>query len=119
MAFRPRFNAPSLPEAYRTINVGVAGWLRRFLAFSGPAYLISVGYMDPGNWATDLEGGSRFGYQLLWVVLLSSLMAMLLQTLCARLGIATCRDLAQSCRETYKKPANIALWLGCEVAIVA
>jgi manganese transport protein len=119
MAFRPRLNVPSLPEAYRTVPVGAVGWLKRFLAFSGPAYLVSVGYMDPGNWATDLEGGSRFGYQLLWVILLSNIMAMLLQTLCARLGIVTGRDLAQACRESYKKPANIALWLACEVAIVA
>jgi len=119
MAIRPKFNAPSLPEAYRSVNVGATGWLRKFLAFSGPAYLVSVGYMDPGNWATDLEGGSRFGYQLLWVILLSNLIAMLLQTLSARLGVVTCRDLAQACRDTYKKPANIALWLACEIAIVA
>lgn len=119
MAIRPNSNAPSLPEAYRTVNVGATGWLKRFLAFSGPAYLVSVGYMDPGNWATDLEGGSRFGYQLLWVILLSNLIAMLLQTLCARLGIVTGRDLAQACRDYYKKPANIALWIACEIAIVA
>jgi len=112
-------STPSLPEAYRSVNVGAAGWLKKFLAFSGPAYLVSVGYMDPGNWATDLEGGSRFGYALLWVVLLSNLMAMLLQTLCARLGIVTGKDLAQACRDYYKKPATIALWIGCEIAIVA
>jgi manganese transport protein len=121
MALRPTgIHMPSLPEAYRTVNVGGArGWLRRFLAFSGPAYLVSVGYMDPGNWATDLKGGSLFGYKLLWVVLASSLMAIVLQTLCARLGIVTGKDLAQACRDYYKKPAAIALWLLCEIAIVA
>ena len=110
---------PSLPEAYRSINIGAKGWLRRFLAFSGPAYLVSVGYMDPGNWATDLSGGSKFGYSLLWVILASNLMAILLQTLCARLGIVTGRDLAQACRDYYKKPAAIALWIACEIAIIA
>ena len=85
----------------------------------GPGFLISVGYMDPGNWATDLEGGARYGYRLLWVVLLSNLMAILLQTLCVRLGLATGRDLAQACREQFRKPAAIALWLLCELAIIA
>ena len=89
------------------------------LAFAGPGYLVSVGYMDPGNWATDLAGGSKFGYALLWVILASNLMAMLLQTLCARLGIATGKDLAQACRIYYKKPAAIALWFLCEIAIIA
>lgn len=93
--------------------------LKRFLAFAGPGYLVSVGYMDPGNWATDLAGGSKFGYALLWVILASNLMAMLLQTLCARLGLVTGRDLAQACRDYYKKPAAIALWLLCEIAIIA
>ncbi len=92
---------------------------RRIFAFSGPAYLISVGYMDPGNWATDLEGGARFGYQLLWVIVLSSLMAILLQTLSARLGIASQRDLAQACRETYPRPVSGVLWFLCEIAIAA
>src|SRR5262249_16357637 len=94
-------------------------WVKRFLAFAGPGYLVSVGYMDPGNWSTDLSGGSRYGYTLLWVILASNLMAMLLQSLCVRLGIASGRDLAQACRDSYKKPAPIALWLVCEVAIVA
>src|SRR5215470_4756446 len=96
-------NLPSLPEAYRTIPIprGI-GWLKKFLAFTGPGYLVSVGYMDPGNWATDLAGGSKFGYKLLWVILVSNLMAQLLQTLCARLGLVTGRDLAQACREYYK-----------------
>lgn len=92
---------------------------RRMFAFAGPAYLVSVGYMDPGNWATDLEGGARFGYQLLWVLVLSNLMAILLQTLSARLGIITQRDLAQACRETYPRPVSYALWFLCEIAIAA
>jgi manganese transport protein len=88
-------------------------------AFAGPAYLVSVGYMDPGNWATDLEGGARFGYQLLWVIVMSNMMAILLQTLSARLGIVTGRDLAQACREEYSKPIGRVLWVMCEVAIAA
>ena len=89
------------------------------IAFAGPAYLVSVGYMDPGNWATDLEGGARFGYQLLWVLVLSNLMAILLQTLSARLGIVSQRDLAQACRETYPRAVSYALWVLCEIAIAA
>ena len=90
---------PSLPEAHRSIPIGPnLSWFRKVLAFAGPGYLIAVGYMDPGNWATDLGGGSRFGYTLLSVVLLSSLMAMFLQALSAKLGIATGRDLAQARR---------------------
>lgn len=88
-------------------------------AFAGPAYLVSVGYMDPGNWATDLEGGARFGYQLLWVLVVSNLMAILLQTLSARLGIVTRRDLAQACQEAYPKPVSFLLWVLCEIAIAA
>ncbi len=88
-------------------------------AFAGPAYLVSVGYMDPGNWATDLEGGARFGYRLLWVLVMSNAMAVLLQTLSARLGIVSGRDLAQACRETYPRPVNLALWGLCEIAIAA
>ena len=88
-------------------------------AFAGPAYLVSVGYMDPGNWATDLEGGARFGYQLLWVLVMSNAMAVLLQTLSARLGIVRGRDLAQACRETYPRSVTYALWILCEVAIAA
>jgi manganese transport protein len=88
-------------------------------AFAGPAYLVSVGYMDPGNWATDLEGGARFGYQLLWVLVMSNAMAILLQTLSARLGIVTQRDLAQACRETYPRFVSFALWILCEIAIAA
>ncbi len=93
--------------------------LKRLFAFAGPAYLVSVGYMDPGNWATDLEGGARFGYSLIWVLLMSNLIAVLLQTLSARMGIVTGRDLAQACRDNYPKPVSFALWVLCEIAIAA
>ena len=111
---------PSLPESHRTIaiNPGI-GWLKKAFAFAGPGYLVAVGYMDPGNWATDIGGGSKFGYTLLSVILLSNLMAMLLQGLSAKLGIVTGRDLAQACRESYSKPVAIALWVVCEIAIAA
>jgi manganese transport protein len=92
---------------------------RRFLATIGPGYLVSVGYMDPGNWGTDIAGGSQYGYALLWVVLASNLMAILLQILCARLGLVTGKDLAQACRDYYPKPVTIVLWLLCEIAIIA
>src|SRR6267378_6488422 len=111
--------APSLAEVYRTVPVTGRGWWRRALAFAGPGYLVAVGYMDPGNWATDLAGGSQFGYALLSVILVSNLMAILLQGLAAKLGIATGRDLAQACRDNYSKPAGILLWLACEIAIAA
>ncbi|MCD4862844.1 Nramp family divalent metal transporter [Pseudomonas sp. PLB05] len=94
-------------------------WLRRLLAFVGPGYMVSVGYMDPGNWATDLAGGSQFGYLLLSVILLSNLMAILLQALAARLGIATGLDLAQACRARYSRPVSLLLWIACEIAIIA
>ena len=112
---------PSLPEVNATVPVPVFGghWARRLLAFLGPGYLVSVGYMDPGNWATDLAGGSKFGYTLLSVILLSNLMAILLQALAARLGIATGRDLAQACRASFSKPVNLLLWVACEAAIIA
>jgi len=111
---------PSLPEAYATVSVPLGGsWVRRLLAFVGPGYMISVGYMDPGNWATDLAGGSQFGYTLLSVILISNLMAMLLQALAARLGIVTGRDLAQACRDHFPWWANVSLWLVCETAIIA
>src|SRR5229473_679903 len=109
----------SLPEVHGSVVTLSSSLWKRILAFSGPAYLVSVGYMDPGNWATDLEGGARFGYQLLWVLLMSNLMAVLLQTLSARLGIVAGRDLAQACRETYPRPVTYALWVLCEVAIAA
>jgi manganese transport protein len=112
--------SPSLPEVHRTISIGKnAGFWRKLLAFSGPGYLVAVGYMDPGNWATDLAGGSRFGYMLLSVILLSNLMAILLQSLCARLGIVTGRDLAQACRDHYSPPVAFMLWILCELAICA
>ncbi|MCF8476070.1 MAG: Nramp family divalent metal transporter [Pseudolabrys sp.] len=110
----------SLSEVYGSIPVPKSGsWLRRLLAFSGPGYMISVGYMDPGNWATDLAGGSHFGYTLLSVIMLSNLMAILLQALAARLGIASGRDLAQACRDSYPRPVGYALWFVCELAIIA
>ena len=102
-----------------TVAVRKRGWARRLFAFAGPAYLVSVGYMDPGNWATDIEGGSRFGYTLIWVLLMSNLMAILLQTLSARLGIVTGHDLAQGCRKEYPKKLNILLWTMAEIAIAA
>ncbi|MGN7726707.1 Nramp family divalent metal transporter [Luteimonas sp. 22616] len=111
---------PSLGAMNASVPVPKHGqWLRRFLAFLGPGYMVSVGYMDPGNWATDLAGGSQFGYTLLSVILLSNLMAIVLQALAARLGIATGRDLAQACRDHYPRPVNFALWLVCEIAIIA
>ncbi|HEX8447238.1 MAG TPA: Nramp family divalent metal transporter [Sphingomonas sp.] len=117
---RLRVKLPSLPEVFRTVAIPVrARFWRKLAAFSGPGYLVAVGYMDPGNWATDLAGGSAFGYTLLSVILLSNVMAILLQSLAAKLGIATGRDLAQACRDGYPRPIGIALWLLCELAIVA
>ena len=110
----------SLPEVHHSIPMPVNGsLLRRFFAVAGPGYLVSVGYMDPGNWGTDLAGGAKYGYALLWVILVSNLMAMLLQTLCARLGLVTGKDLAQACRDYFPKPVSVALWLLCEIAIIA
>lgn len=119
-AWRRESKQASLPEVHRSVLVSPnLGFWRKLLAFSGPGYLVAVGYMDPGNWATDLAGGSKFGYDLLSVIFLSNLMAILLQTLCARLGIATGRDLAQACRDHYPTPIVWSLWLLCEVAICA
>lgn len=112
-------NSRSLSELNSSVQTSAPGAWKRLAAFAGPAYLVSIGYMDPGNWATDLEGGSRFGYQLLWVLVVSNAMAILLQTLSARLGIVTRRDLAQACREAYPKPIALALWVLCEIAIAA
>ncbi len=110
----------SLPESHGTIPVPKHyGFWRKMLAFSGPGYLVAVGYMDPGNWATDLAGGSKFGYTLLSVILISNLMAILLQSLCAKLGIVTGRDLAQACRDHYSRPVSFCLWVLCELAICA
>ncbi len=111
--------APSLAEVHRSVEVNGATWLRKMVAFAGPGYLVAVGYMDPGNWATGLAGGSRFGYTLLSVILLSNLMAMLLQGLASKLGIVTGRDLAQACRDHYSRPVAFALWVLCEIAIAA
>ncbi len=110
---------PSLAEVHSSVGTTYLNIWRRMFAFAGPAYLVSVGYMDPGNWATDLEGGARFGYRLLWVLVMSNAMAVLLQTLSARLGIVAGRDLAQACRETYPRPITYALWVLCEIAIAA
>lgn len=110
---------PSLSEVYRTIPVSGAHWFRKLVAFAGPGYLVAVGYMDPGNWATDLAGGSKYGYTLLSVILISNLMAVLLQGLAAKLGIVTGRDLAQACRDHYSKPVSFFLWVLCEIAIAA
>lgn len=112
--------APSLPGAFRSVHLTHTGtFWRRILGFAGPGFLIAVGYMDPGNWATDLAGGSRYGYTLLFVIMLSNLMAILLQSLSLKLGIASERDLAQACRDTYSRRTSIALWLFAEIAIAA
>jgi manganese transport protein len=115
--------APSLPEVYRSVRVpkgrGWWGVIRKLLAFSGPGYLVAVGYMDPGNWATDLAGGSAFNYTLLSVVIISSFMAMFLQHLALKLGVATGKDLAQACRDHFHPVVAFPLWIGCEIAIAA
>ena len=110
----------SLPESHHTVTVPEgAPWWRKALAFAGPGYMVAVGYMDPGNWATDLAGGARFGYTLLSVILMSNLMAMLLQTFAVKLGIVTGRDLAQACRDHFSRPVSFMLWVLCEIAIAA
>jgi manganese transport protein len=111
---------PSLPEVHRTIKVPEGrGFWRKMLAYAGPGYLVAVGYMDPGNWATDLAGGAQFGYLLLSVILLSNLLAIVLQALCVKLGVATGRDLAQACRDNYSPRVSFFLWILCEIAIAA
>jgi len=109
---------PSLREVWGSIPVRGVGW-RRLISFLGPGYLVSVGYMDPGNWATSLAGGSTFGYTLLCIALMSNIMAILLQALCARLGFATGRDLAQACRDAFPRPIALILWIMAEIAICA
>ena len=110
----------SLPEVHGSVPIPLTGgFWGKMLAFAGPGYLVAVGYMDPGNWATDLAGGSRYGYTLLSVIMLSNLMAILLQALALRLGIASGRDLAQACRDHYSRPTTLVLWVLCEVAIAA
>jgi len=120
-SFEPVAKPVSLPEVFRTVSVptGVGNFWRKMGAFAGPGYLVAVGYMDPGNWATDIAGGSQFGYTLLSVILISNVMAMVLQSLAAKLGIVTGLDLAQACRERYGPKTRVMLWLACEVAIVA
>jgi manganese transport protein len=116
----PISQSPSLPEVHRSIPIPEgAGFWRKLLAYAGPGYLVSVGYMDPGNWATDLAGGAQFGYALLSVILLSNLMAIVLQSLCVRLGVATGRDLAQCCRDYFSPRVSFGLWVLCEIAIAA
>ena len=111
---------PSLPEIYRSLPIPEsAGFLRKLLAFAGPGYLVAVGYMDPGNWATDLAGGSKYNYSLLSVIMLSNLMAILLQTLAIKLGVVTGRDLAAACRDHFSRPVSFIFWIGAEIAIAA
>jgi len=111
---------PSLSEVHRSLVVPQsASFLRKLIAFAGPGFLVAVGYMDPGNWATDLAGGSKYNYALLSVIMISNLMAILLQALSLKLGIATGRDLAQACRDHYSRPVSLALWMICELAISA
>jgi manganese transport protein len=109
----------SLDDVHSSVHVSYPGFAKRLFAFLGPAYLISVGYMDPGNWATDIAGGARFSYELVWVLLMSNAMAVLLQTLSARLGIVSGRDLAQACGESYSRPLAATLWILCEIAVAA
>jgi manganese transport protein len=120
LAWRRQPSSVSLPEVHRSIEVPqTASFFRKLLAFAGPGYLVAVGYMDPGNWATAIAGGSQFSYSLLSVIMISNLMAMLLQALSAKLGIVTGRDLAQACRDHYSRPVNLFLWFTCEIAIAA
>ncbi len=120
LASGPEHQVPSLPEVHATVRISRSPqYWRRLLGFLGPGFLISVGYMDPGNWATDIAGGSRFGYTLLFVIMASNLMAILLQSLSLKLGIATERDLAQLCHQSYGPRVSYALWIGAEIAIAA
>src|SRR5512141_3207766 len=117
---KPQLVTPaSLPEVHASVRTAWPTAFRRMFAFAGPAYLVSVGYMDPGNWATDIEGGATFGYRLIWVLLMSNLMAVLLQTLSARLGLVTGRDLAQACYDDHPRGVNYILFVLCEIAIAA
>jgi manganese transport protein len=118
--WRHEVTTPSLPEAHSSIHIPpTAGFWRKLFAFGGPGLMVAVGYMDPGNWATDLAGGAQFGYTLLSVILISNFMAMILQYLSLKLGIVTGRDLAQACRDHYSRPAALTLWVLCEIAIAA
>src|ERR671926_523705 len=118
--WRNASTTPSLVEVFRSVPVGGSGrGIRKFIAFLGPGYLVAVGYMDPGNWATSLAGGARYGYALLFIALLSNVMAIILQHLCARMAVATGRDLAQGCRDAYPRAVSWPLWALAEVAICA
>src|SRR3954463_5401948 len=119
MSWRQPSSSVSLPEVHGTIPIPIGGFWKKLFAFAGPGYLVAVGYMDPGNWATDLAGGAKFGYTLLSVIMLSNLMAILLQALAARLGIVSGRDLAQACRDHYSRGTTLFLWVLCEIAIAA
>ncbi len=119
-AWRREVNVPSLPEVNASVHVPIsASFWRKMMAFAGPGLMVAVGYMDPGNWATDLAGGAQFGYTLLSVILISNFMAILLQHLALKLGIVTGRDLAQACRDHFSKPVAMSLWVLCEIAIAA
>src|SRR5437879_4522727 len=118
--WRRAVTRPSLPEVFSSLPVPTsATFLRKLLAFAGPGFLVAVGYMDPGNWATDLAAGSRYNYTLLSVIMISNLMAILLQSLAIKLGVVTGRDLAAACRDHFSRPINFFLWVGCELAIAA
>src|SRR6266508_1075680 len=119
MSWREPSRSLSLPEVHGSVAIPTGSFWRKLFAFAGPGYLVAVGYMAPGNWATDLAGGAKYGYTLLSVILLSNLMAILLQALAARLGIASGRDLAQACRDSYSKGTTVVLWILCEIAIAA
>src|SRR3954467_9907858 len=119
MSWRQPSSSLSLPEVHGSVPVPTGGFWKKLFAFAGPGYLVAVGYMDPGNWATDLAGGAQFGYTLLTVILASNLMAILLQGLASKLGVVTGRDLAQACRDHYSRPVNFFLWIACEIAIAA
>ncbi len=119
-AWRRENTSHSLPEVHATINVPMnAGFWKKLLAFTGPGLMVAVGYMDPGNWATDIAGGAQFGYTLLTVILISNFFAILLQHLALKLGVVAERDLAQACRDNYTPTVNFILWVLCEIAIAA
>src|SRR4029078_7396866 len=119
MGWRQPSSSVSLPEVHSSVPVPTGSFWKKLFAFAGPGYLVAVGYMDPGNWATDLAGGAPYGHALLSVIMISNLMAILLQALAARLGIASGRDLAQACRDSYSRPTTIVLWVLCEIALAA
>ena len=119
VGWRRKHTLPSLSEVYRSIPIPATGWFRKLFAFAGPGLMVAVGYMDPGNWATDLAAGAQFGYTLLAVILLSNFIAMLLQHLSLKLGVVAERDLAQACRDHYSRPVSLVLWVLCEIAIAA